>query len=200
MNRRNWIVVVVVASLLAIPSAPAFAGSPGAPSPRSLLCKVSVQRLSDMWAAMVSWGAAAKDSGDAVADAMKETLGSTDPSDLEVLEMQKQVAQSYVTSMKEFRATGIKDDMREILSLGSQIRSSVAASKRSYVKGRISAIYSLYKETWYDVIAPVHISGLQSLASADLDGWYAKSTPLPDKIAIETTQFERVFRGLKKIC
>jgi hypothetical protein len=200
-ERRMRVAILAIAALsAALATPPAAAGVESTVVARDPVCAVSVARLGDLWSGAETWGSAMQDTGDAVVDAMRQTLGSSDPSDLEVLEMQKSVAETYLEGVREYRAKHMKDDLREITGLGGEIRGSVSAQHRSYVRDRIAKIRSLYREYWYDLFAPAYIRGLQELTDANIAGWTASTAPLPAKVPMAHHAFEGAFRGLSKVC
>jgi hypothetical protein len=163
-------------------------------------CSVNVERLAEVWVGIQAWATREKDTGDALADAMKLTVGSSDPSDLEVLEMQKEGAKEFLAGVRDFRAGQMKDDLDEITLLGSRIRGILPSSHRSLVKGRIAKIRSLYREYWYNAFTAAYASGYQSLMAAKLEGWYSATTGLPALAATAGREFQPVYRGLSKVC
>jgi hypothetical protein len=201
---RFWIVSIVSAAMLVVSVGEATAeGASSAPVRQPLKhigCSVNVETLGQLWDGVQAWATREKDTGDALADAMKQTVGSSDPSDLEVLEMQKEGAKEYLAGVRDFQAGQMKDDLEEIILLGSRIRGSLPANHRSFVKGRIAKIRSLYREYWYDSFASAYSSGYQSLMGANLDGWYSATAPLPDRAAAAGREFQQVYQGLSKIC
>ncbi|MEI6361841.1 MAG: hypothetical protein WCP95_06875 [Actinomycetes bacterium] len=201
---RFWIVAIVSAMLLAAPVGQASADSaastgPGRPAAH-IGCSVNVKTLGVLWDGMQAWAAREKDTGDALADAMKQTVGSSDPSDLEVLQMQKDGAKEFLAGVAEYRTGQMKDDLEEIILLGSRLRGTLPANHRSFVKGRITKIRSLYREYWYDAFASSYSSGYSALIAANLDGWYAATADLPQRAINAETDFQQVYRGLSKIC
>ena len=205
MKARSRFAIVFATALavaVGLVSAPPAAGSmAGSDRPqRNPLCEVSVQRIADLWGAMETWAGAQKESGDAVAEAMSQMLGSSDPSDLEVLEMQKEVAQDDLKRVRDFQAREMQADLSELLRLSGQLRSSVPRKHHSYVKARVAKIRSLYKEHWSGVFASTFISAYQALTGADIQGWASLTEPLPAKVTLAHDAFDQSFRGLPKLC
>lgn len=201
---RRFAIVFATALAVAVGlvAAPPAVGSTARPDrvQRNPLCEVSVQRIADLWGAMETWAGAQKESGDAIAEAMSQMLGSSDPSDLEVLEMQKEVARDDLERVTDFQASDMKADLSELLRLSGQLRSSLPRKHHSYVKARIAKIRSLYKEHWSDVFASTYISGYQALTGANIQGWATSTQPLPAKVTLAHDAFDQAFRGLPKLC
>ena len=200
MLRLAVLPLLVIALVTPTSSAAAASTAVSPPTQRNLLCEVSVQRLSAMWDGLEAWAEGAQQSGDAVADAMLEVIGSADPSDAEVLAMQQETAGYYLTGMRDFRSSDMAADLREITRLSGQIRSSVPARYHAFVKARVAKIRSLYTEYWQTQFAPTYIRGLQALTSANPEGWTRATEPLPAKVPLARADFARAFRGLPKIC
>jgi hypothetical protein len=201
---RFWIVAIVSALSLAGPIGQASADSAASTGPSRpaahVGCSVNVETLGVLWDRMQAWAAREKDTGDALAEAMRQMLGSSDPSDLEVLQMQKDSAKEFLAGVADSRTGQMKDDLEEIILLGSRLRGTLPANHRSFVKGRITKIRSLYREYWYDAFASSYSSGYSALAGANLDGWYAATSGLPQRAINAETDFQQVYRGLSKIC
>jgi hypothetical protein len=201
---RFWIVSIVSAAMLVVSVGEATAQGGSTASARQpaehIGCSVNVERLGELWDGIQAWATREKDTGDALADAMKLTVGSSDPSDLEVLEMQKEGAKEFLAGVTDFRAGQMKDDLEEITLLGSRIRGTLPSSHRNFVKGRIAKIRSLYREYWYTAFTAAYASGYQSLMAANLEGWYSATAGLPALAATGGREFQTVYRGLSKVC
>jgi hypothetical protein len=201
---RFCIVAIVSAVLMAAPIGQASADSatstgPGRPAAH-VGCAVNVEALGVLWDGVQAWAAREKETGDALAEAMKQMLGSSDPSDLEVLQMQKDGAKDYLDGVAKFRAGQMTADLGEITLLGSRLRGTLPASHRSFVKGRIAKVRSLYREYWYDAFAGAYTSGYESLMGANLDGWYSATDGLPQRAVNAEAEFQQFYRGLSRIC
>jgi hypothetical protein len=203
MNVRFRMVLVILAvSALGISTAgtPATAETPSSVEARNQICAVPLERLSDLWGATESWSSRTQELGDALVDAMRQMLGSSDPSDLEVLEMQKDGAKGFRDDVNAYRAKQMKDDLSEIGWLGKQIRGAVSSRHRNYVISRIAKIRSLYREYWYNQFAPTYSAGFQELTAANIGGWAGLTGPLPSKVPIARQAFDRAYQGLAKLC
>jgi hypothetical protein len=190
-----FLMVPLIGATLALP-APAAVAIEALGQPRSLLCKVSVQRLHQLWGATGNWAASQREAGDALADAMAQSLAD---GDAESLALQTENAGYYLDNVRTFRNEGMKDDLKEIAHLGSVI-ASAAPGHRSFVTSRIAKIRSLYKEYWYDLFAPTYIRGYQELEARNVATWSALTDPLPDEAATAGQMFAKSFRGLPKVC
>jgi hypothetical protein len=190
-----YAIVIVVGATMAF--APSAARAIDAPSrPASLLCTVSVQRLHDLWDAMSTWAAGEREAGDALADAMAQSLAD---GDAEVVALQTENAGYYRDRVRSFRENGMRDDLKEIAHLGSVI-ASAAPGHRDFVKSRIASIRSLYKQYWRDAFAPTYIRGYEELEATNVTAWSALTDPLPGKAATAGRMFAKSFRGLPGAC
>ena len=191
----SFLMVPLVGATLALP-APAAVATEALAQPQTLLCRVSVQRLHQLWEATEDWAAGQREAGDALADAMAQSLAD---GDAEVLALQTENAGYYLDNVRTFRNEGMKDDLKEIAHLGSVI-ASAAPGHRSFVRSRIARIRSLYKDYWYDLFAPTYIKGYQELKARNVAAWSGLTDPLPDEAAAAGRMFAKSFRGLPKVC
>ena len=191
----SFLMVPLMGATLALAAPPAVA-TEALGQPQTLLCRVSVQRLQQLWDATGNWAASQQEAGDALADAMAQSLAD---GDAELLALQTENAGYYLDNVRTFRNEGMKDDLREIAHLGSVI-TSAAPGHRSFVMSRIAKIRSLYKDYWYDLFAPTYTKGYQELKARNVAVWSALTDPLPDEAATAGQMFAKSFRGLPKVC
>jgi hypothetical protein len=204
MRWTSWVAASALAGLFWVVCAPAGAivgaGADGAHPSRNKPCGIAVTSLVNVWAGADVWAAGRQGSGDAMVLGMKPLLGQNNAAEVAALALWKQQAKDEVDAVTQYQAEGLPDTLRQITSLGNDLRRALPAKHHKYVASRIAKIRSLYKEYWDGLFAPAYLAGFQALAVGDIAGWSAQTAGLTSKLSEATSMFWKLEKRMPYLC
>jgi hypothetical protein len=204
MRWTSWVAASVLAGLSLVVCAPAGAivgaGADGAHPSRNKPCGIAVISLQNVWAGADTWAAERQGSGDGLVFVMRPVLGQNDPVSVAVLALAKQDAKDEADAVTQYQAEGLPDTLRQVTSLGNDLRRALPAKHHKYVASRIAKIRSLYKEYWDGLFAPAYLAAFQALAVGDIAGWSAQTAGLTSKQSEATSMFWKLSKRMPYLC